>query len=175
MQVPTQRIATSSAQFDSGIFALQFNDERYIPFEGAGVISTWSIELPKQYRQCDYSAISDAIFRMKYTSKYGGETLKEKGITSIGQILKGTEGHKSQLGIDVSNKFSSECYRFTASIREPQSMELTGLRNMLPYLALYMGIDIVRVHMYTIRKGDDLQAQIRDLQPGQVCFILVEL
>jgi Tc toxin complex TcA C-terminal TcB-binding domain len=34
-----QSIATSSAQNDSGMFELNFRDERYLPFEGAGAIS----------------------------------------------------------------------------------------------------------------------------------------
>jgi hypothetical protein len=37
----TQSIATSTAQNDSGMFGLNFRDERYLPFEGAGVISNW--------------------------------------------------------------------------------------------------------------------------------------
>jgi hypothetical protein len=34
-----QSIATSHAQNDSGMFELNFRDERYLPFEGAGAIS----------------------------------------------------------------------------------------------------------------------------------------
>ena len=41
-------IATSHAQNDSGMFQLNFNDERYLPFEGAGVISEWQISMPKR-------------------------------------------------------------------------------------------------------------------------------
>src|SRR5262249_28876651 len=35
----TQSIATSHAQNDSGMFELNFRDERYLPFETAGAIS----------------------------------------------------------------------------------------------------------------------------------------
>ena len=34
--IPIDAIATSSAQNDSGMFELNFKDERYLPFEGAG-------------------------------------------------------------------------------------------------------------------------------------------
>jgi hypothetical protein len=40
-----QSIATSSGQADSGLFELNFRDERYLPFEGAGAISRWRLEL----------------------------------------------------------------------------------------------------------------------------------
>ncbi len=43
--IPVKAIATSNAQNDSGIFELSFRDERYLPFEGAGVISEWSLEM----------------------------------------------------------------------------------------------------------------------------------
>ena len=43
--IPVKAIAASSAQNDSGVFELNFRDERYLPFEGAGAISEWSLEL----------------------------------------------------------------------------------------------------------------------------------
>jgi hypothetical protein len=43
--IPIKAIATSNAQNDSGIFELNFRDERYLPFEGAGVVSGWTIDL----------------------------------------------------------------------------------------------------------------------------------
>src|SRR5262249_23059622 len=45
MSTPVAAIATSGAQADSGLFELSFRDERYLPFEGAGAISRWMIEL----------------------------------------------------------------------------------------------------------------------------------
>ena len=34
-------IVTSTAQNDAGLFEPTLRDERYLPFEGAGAISTW--------------------------------------------------------------------------------------------------------------------------------------
>src|SRR5690606_26785130 len=64
-----QSIATSSAQDDSGLFELNFNDERYLPFEGSGVIGRWRLELPTAARQFDYHSISDVIMNMSYTAR----------------------------------------------------------------------------------------------------------
>jgi hypothetical protein len=52
-------IATSTAQNDTGVFEFNFRDERYMPFEGAGAISSWKVELPSGFRQFDYQTISD--------------------------------------------------------------------------------------------------------------------
>lgn len=41
-------IASSNAQTDGGVFELNFRDERYVPFEKAGAISLWRLELPSQ-------------------------------------------------------------------------------------------------------------------------------
>jgi hypothetical protein len=56
-----QSIATSNAQNDSGMFELNFRDERYLPFEGAGAISTWRLELPAEFRVFDDATIPDVI------------------------------------------------------------------------------------------------------------------
>jgi len=44
----TEAIATSNGQNDSGMFELSFRDERYLPFEFKGAISSWRIELPQE-------------------------------------------------------------------------------------------------------------------------------
>jgi hypothetical protein len=64
----TTSIATSSAQHDGGVFELNFRDERYLPFEGAGAVSTWGLELPSQLRLFDYDSISDVIVHVSYTA-----------------------------------------------------------------------------------------------------------
>ena len=44
---PNQEIAISKASNDSGLFELNFNDLRYLPFEGTGAVSTWELKIPK--------------------------------------------------------------------------------------------------------------------------------
>lgn len=70
-QVPRSRtvaIATSTAQNDAGVFELNFRDERYMPFEGAGAVSSWQLSLPKNFRQFDYQTINDVIIHISYTA-----------------------------------------------------------------------------------------------------------
>src|SRR5208282_3604778 len=62
-------IATSTAQNDTGVFEFNFRDERYMPFEGAGAISSWKVELPSGFRQFDYQTISDVIVHISYTAQ----------------------------------------------------------------------------------------------------------
>ncbi|MGB2220721.1 neuraminidase-like domain-containing protein [Neptunomonas phycophila] len=61
------KIATSSGQNDSGLFELNFRDERFLPFEGMDVKSSWALELPG-VQQFDRETISDVIVHMSYTA-----------------------------------------------------------------------------------------------------------
>ncbi len=65
-------VATSSGRNDAGMFEVNFNDERYLPFEGKGAIGTWQLELPNEFRAFDYDTISDVILTINYTAREGG-------------------------------------------------------------------------------------------------------
>lgn len=67
-----QSIATSTGVTDSGVFELNFHDERYLPFEGCGAISRWHLELPAGFRQFDYASISDVLLHLRYTARADG-------------------------------------------------------------------------------------------------------
>jgi hypothetical protein len=72
-----QSIVTSGAQADAGLFETNLHDERYLPFEGAGAISTWRLELPPEIRQFDYDTISDVVVHVRYTAREGGASLRQ--------------------------------------------------------------------------------------------------
>ena len=71
--------------------SLNFRDERYLPFEDAGVISTWRLELsesgrtrtaiPLELPQFDFDTIVDVILHMRYTARDGGQVLKQKAVS----------------------------------------------------------------------------------------------
>ncbi len=80
-------IATSNGLNDSGMFELNFNDERFLPFEGAGAVnSTWRIEFPTTVPQFDYSTISDVILTILYTAQDGGESKRAIDPTKLGTL-----------------------------------------------------------------------------------------
>ena len=70
-----QSMVTSTAQQDSGLFEFNLRDERYLPFEGSGVISDWHLSLPAAFRQFDYNTITDVILHIHYTAREGGTGL----------------------------------------------------------------------------------------------------
>lgn len=62
-------IATSTAVNDGGQFQVDFNDERYLPFEGFGAVSRWHLDLPGKTNHFDRTSISDVILNVSYTSR----------------------------------------------------------------------------------------------------------
>ncbi|MES2936900.1 MAG: neuraminidase-like domain-containing protein [Pseudomonadota bacterium] len=68
----TSTVATSTAQNDAGVFDFSFRDERYMPFEGAGAVSVWSLTLPKSFRPFDYQTINDVILHLSYSAMADG-------------------------------------------------------------------------------------------------------
>ncbi len=95
-QLPTvagQRIATSSAQNDTGTFQFDFRDERYLPFEGEGAISSWKLQLaPPEIAQFDYGSISDVILHLNYTAKSAEDMVNPDG--EAGETWRDTVTHK---------------------------------------------------------------------------------
>jgi hypothetical protein len=111
-----QSIAASSAQNDSGLFELNFRDERYLPFEGAGAISQWRIQLAKEFRQFDYDTISDVVLHLRYTAREGGEALRAAATealqTAVNEMVL-AEGRKGLFRLfSLRREFPAEWHRF---------------------------------------------------------------
>lgn len=54
---------------NNGMFELNFHDERYLPFEGAGAISTWLIELDENRNEIPINQIDSIHLILKYTAR----------------------------------------------------------------------------------------------------------
>ena len=63
-----QAIIVSRGTDDTGVLNFGGNDERYLPFEGTGAVSTWKLELPKAANQFDYSSITDVVIKIQYNA-----------------------------------------------------------------------------------------------------------
>lgn len=86
---PTRSIATSTGQSDGGMFEANLRDERYLPFEGRGVVGDWRIELPQQLRSFDYDAIADVVLELQYTAREGGSGFGDQVLGMNGAALRG--------------------------------------------------------------------------------------
>lgn len=95
----TTSVAASTAQNDAGVFEFSFRDERYMPFEGAGAISDWSLSLPRNFQPFDYRTISDIILRVAYTAQEDGNL--RTSVEQLNATVQGTISQRlSSTGID---------------------------------------------------------------------------
>jgi hypothetical protein len=78
-----QSIVTSGGQNDAGLFEANLRDERYLPFEGAGAISDWHIELPRETNQFDRDTITDVVLHVRYTARDGGLALRRAALEAL--------------------------------------------------------------------------------------------
>jgi hypothetical protein len=91
-------------------------DERYLPFEGAGAVSTWRIELPPDFRPFDYDSISDIILHIRYTAKLGGGLLKQQCLTELKDQVSGLPDQQTDAGLmrlfSARHEFATEWHLF---------------------------------------------------------------
>jgi hypothetical protein len=111
-------MATSTAQADSGVFELSFRDERYLPFEGAGAISDWSLRLPANFREFNYSTITDVILNVSYTAEaHSGLRADVESVTGTvaGSIAKWLKDNTLVRIVSLRQDFSSTFTRLVNS------------------------------------------------------------
>ncbi|WPD23166.1 MAG: neuraminidase-like domain-containing protein [Candidatus Electrothrix scaldis] len=142
VNVPISSVALSSGQNDSGVFELNFKDERYLPFEGAGAVSKWRIELPEKFRQFDYNTISDVVLHLRYTALDGGNKLQQAASDAVQQYVRDVEELSREEGLfaffDLKSDFSTEWNRAArpAEGATERLIPLGQLNERLPYFTV---------------------------------------
>ncbi|XZF16348.1 neuraminidase-like domain-containing protein [Chitinophagaceae bacterium MMS25-I14] len=133
----SESIATSSAQNDSGMFEMNFRDERYLPFEGAGAISTWTLELPSKYASFDIDSISDVIFHVHYTAKYDA-SLTTPANDRIGELIDAATGNAILPRLfSLKHEFASEWYAYAESLQNGSAISRMTFTVSQDYLPLF--------------------------------------
>lgn len=153
VNVPITAITVSTGQNDSGLFELNFRDERYLPFEGAGAISKWALALPTDFRQFDYQTITDVIIQLRYTAINGGDKLAGIAGKSVQTAIKSVENLSRDEGLfaafDLRHEFPDEWYKATHNT--PAVLALADLDQRLPfYTRGHAGkIQATDIYLYT--------------------------
>jgi hypothetical protein len=151
-----QSVAISGAQGDAGLFELSFRDERYLPFEGQGVISSWHLQLNQAFRQFDYATLADVILHVKYTAREGGEQLKQGATSRVAAVLadftKQLQLDKSEKGLfrlfSLRQDFPDQWHRFLfpANPADPQQLTL-DFAGRFPYFTIGHTLRCTRVEL----------------------------
>jgi Tc toxin complex TcA C-terminal TcB-binding domain len=75
-----QKVALGNAQDDPGLFLTAINnnlgDQRYLPFENAGAISSWHFEMQQKNNEINLAGVTDVVLHLYYTALDGGGALQ---------------------------------------------------------------------------------------------------
>jgi hypothetical protein len=112
-----ESIVTSSAQNDAGLFETNLRDERYLPFEGAGAVSLWRIELPPDTNAFDTTTVTDVVLHLRYTARDGGDPLRVSARNNL-QLGQGPALPGSQPAIPMAEKPLTPLIRLFSAKRD---------------------------------------------------------
>jgi hypothetical protein len=138
-------ITTSSSQNDGGVFELNFRDERYLPFEGAGAVSRWQLELPGVVRSFNYNTISDVIFHIGYTAKDDAifRTTVENQLRNNFMEVASTGLYRL---LSLKNDFGDEFYKLLNN--DPHLTEFDVSNDFFPYFLIDKELSMNEVKVY---------------------------
>lgn len=161
-RVPTTSIATSHAQNDAGLFEINFNDERYLPFEGAGAVSRWRLSLPKETNQFDFGSISDIVVHIRYTATAGNVPLTNAARANVAAVLP-TAGLAL---LDIKRGFGSEWQRFfNPDAGKDEVLSFTLTIDHFPFYARNKTVNLTAFDLF-LESSHDTAFDIAVTPPG---------
>ena len=154
-----QSIAASSSQNDSGVFELNFRDERYLPFEGTGAISSWRLELPTEIMQYDYNTIADVVMHVKYTAREGGSGLKTLANNSLKDRLQIIKQQLSAEGLHIAINMKHEMPNEWQMLKKSSAVKIKIDKTRLPYFVQTIVLNEIEI-MYISNEAIILNSNV---------------
>lgn len=143
-----QSIVTSNAQNDAGLFEVNLRDERYLPFEGAGAISTWRIELPSETPQFDFETISDLVLHLRYTAREAGH-LRAAASAAVKAVLESPDTLFQLFCLNYD--FGTAWTRFADAVSDAErQLSLAIDQDRFPYWVERLGMDDTIVGTFAV-------------------------
>lgn len=118
--ITNQSIALSGGMDDSGMFVLDYNDPRYLPFEGYGAVSSWTLSMPKETNRFNFDALSDVIINLKYTAFDGGVNFRKDV-----ENLLAKNAYTGALYYNLNQAFSSAWFIFMNDHSSTTTQQIT--------------------------------------------------
>ena len=155
---PNQQIAVSEvdqySETSSGVFELNFGDERYLPFEGTGAVSSWRLELGGKRGSYDINALADAEIELKYTARQGGQVFAD----AVKGMLK---PYDAAVLFDMAKMFPNEFFAFVYG--ETEELEISVTRDMFPNMA---GQKLTAIYSVFEMEEEDNMAMVINEDPA---------
>ncbi|OLT60529.1 hypothetical protein BJP37_17440 [Moorena bouillonii PNG] len=140
---------------NSGMFELNFGDERYLPFEGTGAVSNWNLELNGKKGDYNPKDLLDVTIKLRYTAKQGGSRFANE----VKGVLK---PYNATSFFDLAYNFTDEWAALTEG--ETNEVNITFTQDMFPNMSSSKIIGLLIRYEYKNGQGgafftinDDLQ------------------
>jgi Tc toxin complex TcA C-terminal TcB-binding domain len=148
---------------------VNFRDERYLPFEGAGVVSETQLCMPLDCNAFDFETITDLIFNLRYTARNGGDALrkaaKAAAILPAGTALQSMTAPSPKPALNQSNlqryfslrhEYPTEWYKFlhpAPAATTPASMQINLGNDRFPLQYRSSSIQITQAQFVIVLRG----------------------
>jgi Tc toxin complex TcA C-terminal TcB-binding domain/Neuraminidase-like domain/Salmonella virulence plasmid 28.1kDa A protein len=120
-----QKIAMGNAQDDPGLFITtvtsNITDQRYVPFENAGAVSSWHLEMPQINNEVDLSTVGDIVIHLYYTALDGGGAFQQ-AVQADNLANLPTSGVKV---FSAQNDFAAPWQTFLSTVAAPANQTLS--------------------------------------------------
>ncbi|KAI1112288.1 hypothetical protein F5Y14DRAFT_453113 [Nemania sp. NC0429] len=153
----------NSATAGTGIFSLDFARDKYSPFEGAGAISTWQIDLPPEFRQFDYRTISDVVLQLRYTAFDGGVRFGLAASGGVQDTIKKplSSPYTAPLAmlVNVASDYATSWYAFRSDLQSGRAgtLRMPGMAALLPFWTQSLKITVDSIWVVVIPPPADGQ------------------
>jgi hypothetical protein len=122
-----QQIALSRGIDDNGTLADAPGDERYLPFEGTGALSSWRLELPLGSNRIDFSTIADVVITLRYSALVGDKLFRDTVLGTLSTKFAG------QASVALQQRYPDAWTRFLNPAKDaPQAMVFPVGADLLP-------------------------------------------
>ncbi|GAB4384359.1 MAG: hypothetical protein Kow00121_47710 [Elainellaceae cyanobacterium] len=124
---------------NTGMFELNFGDERYLPFEGTGAVSSWRLELNGKKGSYNPADLLDVTIKLRYTAKQGGSRFANE----VRGVLK---PYNATSFFDIAYNFPDEWAALTSGDSDEVTISLT--REMFPNMSSSRIIGLLTRYQY---------------------------
>jgi hypothetical protein len=106
-----EAISLTVANEGTGLFEVNLRDAMLLPFEGSGVETTWTLELPHAANRFDFRTLVDVVMKIQYTAleDWG---YKKKVLERLGADNQGRVTIEAQTYFSARNSFPDTWYHF---------------------------------------------------------------
>jgi peptidoglycan hydrolase-like protein with peptidoglycan-binding domain len=174
---PIQAIVTSTGQNDNGLFDANLNDERYLPFEGAGAASRWRIELDPDCNRFDLETISDIVLHVRYTARDGGQLLAQKAKEHWKKVVADAESAPLSRLFSLRHEFPTEWHRLrtAAEVNGDHVRTIALTRDRFPALFGRRDLHVGRIDLFGLPASGKRPTKLPALQqPDNAVIALAE-